>query len=360
MRLARCQTFVFVTALILFLGRCGHTIPGALTGDGKPYDFREKRTCVDPGYVDGKVQIRYLGSGGIYLRWGYDAILLGPSFSNPNMARALVAHVKPIRDRIDRGLAQVQGQYVRAILTGHAHYDHMGDVPEVARRYPEALIYVNQSGANALGGEKLDDRIRQLKAGEWFDAAPSIRVTPVISGHAPQLCPWRRFPCLYADGDVKDRWDTPLPKHRLISMRRGQPFAFAIELRDAGETRYRIYYNDSSADSPLGQTAGPFDLAILTMAQWKWVRDYPRDLLRVLQPRHVLVSHWDNFFAETRQETRFVGNLSNTKAADFLKIVDELVNDEAGPVHPVCGAMNQDWTMPAPGTSMLFSPEVQR
>jgi L-ascorbate metabolism protein UlaG (beta-lactamase superfamily) len=356
MRLTHRQTFV--VALVLFLCSCGHTIPGSLTGDGKPYDFAKPHDCVEPQPDPEKIEVRYLGSGGIYLRWREDAILFGPSFSNPGLIRARFLWVKPDKGRIDRALKTFEYQRVRAIFAGHSHYDHLADVPTIARDYiPNVPIWVNRNGVHALACEGLDGRVNELVAGKPIDVTPSIRVRAVVSGHAPQLCRWRHFPCVYGSGPIETPWTTPLPQHRLASMLGGETFAFVIELHDGAEERYRIYYNDASPDSPLGQTTGEFDLAILCMAQWKWVRDYPRDLLAVLRPRHVLVSHWDNFFAEARQTTRFVPNLSNAGVAGFLTIVDEKVSDDAGPVSKVCGASNVDWSMPAPGTTLLFAPK---
>jgi L-ascorbate metabolism protein UlaG (beta-lactamase superfamily) len=358
MRLTLRQTFV---AVALLLGGCGHTIPGSLTGDGKPYDFAKQHPCTDPQPQGDQIQVRYLGSGGIYLRWRDEAILIGPSFSNPGLIRARFLWVKPDKTRIESALNGFELQRVAAILAGHSHYDHLADVPEIARRLPAVPIWVNENGKHALAGEGLGDRVRQLAVSdELTDLTPSIRFRAVESGHAPQLCRWRHFPCVYGKGPIRMDWTTPLPRHRLASMLGGETYAFVIELHDGDVVRYRIYYNDASPDSPLGQTTGDFDLAILCMAQWKWVRDYPRDLLAVLRPRHVLVSHWDNFFTEARQTTRFVPNLSNAGVAGFLAIVNEKVSGNAGPVSDVCGVKTPRWTMAAPASSMLFEPRPLR
>jgi L-ascorbate metabolism protein UlaG (beta-lactamase superfamily) len=346
---------VLVALLALLLGGCGHVISGTLTG-GKPYDFLNHDPCTPSPEPHGdQIQLRYLGSGGIYLRWRDEAILLGPSFSNPGLIRARFLRVKPIESRINTGLNGIH--HVKGILAGHSHYDHLGDVPDVARRFPDAKIWVNENGRNMLKGENLPNAILPLVAGEPIDVTSSIRVHPVVSGHAPQLCRWRRFPCVYAKGPITTPWTTPFPRHRLASMLGGETFALVIELHDETGDRYRIYYNDSSADAPLGYpTDGrTIDLAILTMAQWKWVDNYPAGLLDVLRPSHVVVSHWDNFFAEANPQTRFVPNLSNAGAAGFLTIVNKKVTGNAGPVNVVCGVPTARWTMPAPTTSMIFN-----
>lgn len=345
-------------AVALLLGGCGHILPGSLTGDGKPYDFARPPQCTEPAPDADKVEVRYLGSGGVYVRWRDDAILIGPSFSNPGLVRAGFGRMKHDRGRIARGLEGIDLRSVRGFFAGHSHYDHIGDLPVIAGEYAkDAPIWVNATGVRALEGEpNLRGRVQPLAAGDTIVVTPSIRVRAVASGHAPQVCRWRHFPCVYASGELAAAWTTPLSHHRLATMRGGETLALVIELHDGETDRYRIYYNDAAADSPLGQTTGEFDLAILCIAQWNWVRDYPRDLLAVLRPAHVVVSHWENFFVETRQAARFVPNLSNASAARFLEIVDRQVSGTNGPGNNVCGVKTAHWTMPAPGSSMLFNP----
>jgi L-ascorbate metabolism protein UlaG (beta-lactamase superfamily) len=263
--------------------------------------------------------------------------------------------VKPNEHRIRRAFEHIEHQRVRAIFAGHSHYDHIADIPTIARLYmPKVPIHVNAMGTRALAGEGLD--VHELVVGKPVDAG-SIRVRAVSSGHAPQICKWRRFPCVYAGREIDANWTTPLTKHRLVRMHGGQPLALVIELLDSDRESYRIYYNDSSPDSPLGQTTGRFDLAILTIAQWHWARDYPRDLLSVLRPDHVVISHWDNFFTEATQTSRAIPFLTTKKVSGFTDIVDTYVTTtDAGPVSEVCGKKSEKWTMPAPASTMLFNP----
>jgi hypothetical protein len=359
MRLTRFQAFAVAVAVVLLAG-CGHVIPGSLTGTGKDFAFA-KHDCRAGDETDAsKVEVRYLGSGGVFIQWQGDAILIGPSFSNHNFLRAGLWRGRDEKERICKAVKKFDYQNVRAILAGHAHYDHIGDFPIVASDtlIPKVPVYVNASGVNILAGEKaLQGRLRTIRAYEPINVTNHIVVRPIRSGHAPQFCGRDGFPCRYAFGEVKEPWTTPIGKRKLRAMRGGETFAFDIELLDAnGARRYRIYYNDSSASSPLGQTTGDFDLAILTMAQWNRVRDYPRDLLLTLQPRHVLASHWDNFFRKDDENSKFVFRLG---APAFLRVVEQNVPEGTfGPVNekPVCGVTTSRYTMAVPGSSLLFNP----
>lgn len=347
MRLTRCQTFAAALLLLgsLLTGACSHTLSGT-------------ENCSKPQPDPDRIELRYLGSGGIYLRWRQDAILVGPSFSNPNLVRARFLRVKPSDKRIGSALDGFEYQRVRAIFAGHSHYDHIADIPAVAERIIERVpVHVNAMGVLALAGEEgLQGRVHELVPGKTVEVG-SIRVRPVVSGHAPQICKWRRFPCVYAGGAIPSGWTTPLKKHRLAAMHGGETLAFVIELYDGETERFRIYYNDASPDTPLGQTTGDFDLAILTIAQWNWARDYPRDLLSVLRPRHVVISHWDNFFKEASQTSRAVPFLTTKSVDRFKKIVEPYVTaEDGGPVGDVCGEKDRRWTMPAPMSTMFFNP----
>lgn len=340
-----------VVALVALLSAgCGHVIPGTVTG-GDPFDFAVEHEC-QQAEEPGKVEVTYLGSGGVYIAWRNEAILIGASFSNHGLLRAGFGLATFDKQRIANRLRLIDTGKVRAILAGHSHYDHIGDLPELGLNVP---IWVNQSGANMLKPYDLD--VHTIVPAQWIAAASSIRVRAVKSGHAPQLCPGSRWPCVYAGGEVPEPWQRKWPWHFLQRFRGGQTYAFVIELRDGETTRYRIYYNDAAAPTPLGQTAGDFDLAILTIAQWNWARDYPRDLLLTLKPRHVVVSHWDDFMRKDEKTAKFIPTMWKRDLVRFLGIVSEKVpHDGAGPSNVVCGVETPKWTMPVIGSSLLFDP----
>src|SRR5687767_3113979 len=120
-----CRREVFAAALaVLLLGGCGHVISSDLTG-GDDFDFKQKHECVAAQAGEGQVEVRYLGSGGVYIEWREEALLIGPSFSNPSIFRAAVGRAKFNEGRIARALDVLDLGKVRAILAGHSHYDHI-------------------------------------------------------------------------------------------------------------------------------------------------------------------------------------------------------------------------------------------
>jgi hypothetical protein len=350
-RTIRCEAFALAMATLL--AGCKHIIPAELTGTGTPFDFAQHQCHPYQDADAEKVEVRTLGSGGALIRWRGESLLLGASYSNPGLLRAFAWRGRADDAAIDTALQGVEN--VCAIFAGHSHYDHIGDLPAIASRFPDAKIYLNTSGVNIVAGEHLN--VKPIKSGDAIPVTSTFRVTAIESGHAPQLCGWNHFPCTYAPCGVEKVRTAPMRRQRLRTMRGGDALAFDLELLgERGETRFRIYYNDSSASSPLGQTPGPFDLAILTMAQWRWARAYPRDLLRMLQPCHVLVSHWDYFFRPATENSKFVPRLN---ADGFLRIVNDVVPEsDATPTNQVCGVTTKRYTMAVPGSALLFNPRV--
>ena len=73
--------------------------------------------------------LQYLGVGGYLLRWQDEALLFAPSFSNPATLGQPPLVVKADNARIDELMPRADD--VSMLLVGHAHYDHLMDVPRI-------------------------------------------------------------------------------------------------------------------------------------------------------------------------------------------------------------------------------------
>jgi hypothetical protein len=353
--------------------REGSVIPGDLTGDGKAFDFKNppcQAAVTTP--TSGAVDVRYTGSGGVYIGWQGNAILLGPFFSNPGLIAAQFRNLHHDTDRIQQHMQALTGAPIRAILTGHSHYDHIGDVPIVARQYaPQAKIYTNSTGTRMLAAySDLRGRLATIDEKTPIsitDAAGKevMRIRAVVSDHAPQLCSCRHWPCDYADCEIDKDWTTPFEQHKLREFCGGQAYAFVIDLMNGKNIVYRIYYNDAAPAAPLGipddglSAEHPYDLAILCMASYDFAKQYPAKLLEAIKPRHVVLSHYEDFFSKSEGRWRFVPLLTDAKAARFLRELRDkhLVTNPLPPANKVCGPATSEWTMPVPAEQMLFQPD---
>lgn len=354
---------VLVCAFAAMLCACaGSRIGGAYTADGKDFDFRHPHCENKPPYDPSKIAVRYLGSGGVAITWQEQTILLGPYFSHAgSLVAAKFYRVSSDAKRIDDGLKEVPGRVV-AIVLGHAHFDHMADVPEVEARLAQKVpVYVNESGRAALGSFV---ETRKLTAGESFDAGP-FHVTPYAWDHAPQLCHHRFFPCTYAPGEFKGTAQEKFAHTKMSALRGGATFAFVIDLIDprTQQRAFRIYYNDSAGSDRVAKPPDvrEVDLAILCMASFHNVHGYPESVLSALQPRHVLISHYDDFFKKQQDAWSFAPLLTNHKAERFMRrLKANLPPDGVPPAPPICGPSTARWSMPVPNWPLYFSPETSR
>lgn len=366
------------SALFLALGLaltgagCGHMVrsefaPNHPGSPGGHYDF--SRPGCDaaqrpPGAGPEEVFVRYLGAGGFYLEWRGTPVLMAPFFSNPSFRRAFLGRLAVDQTRIDGGLRGMDLADVRAILVGHAHYDHLGDVPAIAGSVSrKARIYVNGTGANVLAGvASVKGRVESLEDPRnqgWIDTDDrKIRFRAVESEHAPLF--WHIH---WARGEVKKAWEEGWDRHRFRQLKGGRTFSFVIDLLDHLEAvRYRIYYQDSASPEgkgypDLAETDPPgYDLAVLCMASSQFVKNHPGGLLGELRPRHVLVAHYEDFSRDPRKPLRFVTLLPNGAANRFLGTIRASLSEEEsrGPVDPVCGPSSPVSTMPLPGEWLRF------
>jgi hypothetical protein len=364
-----------LAALTALLCGCGSVINQSYTTGGRDFDFRRPGCAAEPSAPANAVAVRYLGSGGAAIAWEGDTILLGPYFSHAgNLVTAQFGNLHFDDDRIAQGLERMVKDRVRAIITGHSHFDHIGDVPRIVERHtPDALVYTNTSGVNMLAAYK-NVRAESVAdfAGKWIripraDGTPSaIRFMPVSSAHAPQLCRWDHRPCTYARCEVTEKWTEEWDSKRMRSLCGGAAYAYVIDLLGADDAvRFRIYYNDTAASPPNGippHSLGdehPYDLAILCMASYHFVVEYPEMILDMLQPRHVLVSHYDDFFRK-REPASFAPLLTNAKANGFMKRMSDAAHHfttrPVPPVTEVCGPATDRWSMPVPQWPLYFAP----
>jgi hypothetical protein len=289
----------------------------------------DRVTCEEPG-PGAPLEIRYLGSGGHLIRRGSTAIMTAPFFSNPGLFRVGLGRIAPDSARIDAAVEKIiesggRLDDVRAILVGHAHYDHLMDVPRVWREYaPRATIFGSLTAEHILRGFDVpDDRIETLNsraasrwaAGRWVTLG-DVRFMAIESEHAPHA-----FGIKLYGGEVRE--DLNRPPHRATGYREGQMLAFLIDFTNPdGSVAFRIHYQDSASNTPLGypptlddDDRRSVDVAIVCAASFSQVQGYPEGILRALDPSYVVMGHWEDFFISQEEPPRPV---PMTDVAEFV------------------------------------------
>jgi hypothetical protein len=361
----------------LAVAACGHAIaPGIPFQHSPRFDFRRPpctaATATAPAPA-ASVLVRYLGAGGLYIGWQGEALLISPFFSNPGLFASGFGRLRPDLEVIEKALRDLPAERVGAILVGHAHYDHLGDVPAIAGEFASrARLYLNRAGANAL--EPFGELRTRQTVLEDIEQRPTLvtdaggrpmpyRMTAVPSGHAPHFGPFTLW-----TGDI-EKSERPWAERRHGSLKAGQPYSFAIDLLEFADerapVRFRIYLQDAAVREPLGWPAplrpdeARYDLVVVCVASAHRVEPYPEGLLRRTAPRHVLAIHYENFFQPWGPGHGFVPLLTRGRADRFLRRVaatlDSIGGELVAPRGAVCGPSAPGWTMPLVGEVLTFS-----
>lgn len=258
----------------------------------------------------------YLGSGGWILEHGDDMVLTGPLFTNPGLVTTGLLPIRSDTAIVDRYMGRYDVSEALAILVGHAHYDHLMDVPRVAARHaPTARIVGSRTVANTLGTwsgtagriDLVDDSAGdQRTVGRWLRYGDGVRVMALRSHHAPHFDGYT----LYRGTRDTPRTEEPAWATDWVD---GETYAFLIDFMASEDSiAFRVYYQDAVAPPPAAFAPDaliaerPVDVAILVPATFDQVDWHPEALVENLQPRQVLLGHWEDFFSPMDAPTRSI------------------------------------------------------
>jgi hypothetical protein len=183
--------------------------------------------------------------------------------------------------------------------------------------------------------------------GKWLPAGPRIRFMALKSEHAPII-----FHIKFFEGN----YDQPLPEipTRASGWREGQTLAYLIDFLSAdGKTvEFRIHYQDAASTAPLGfppmfdqpQDQRRVDLALVCVPGFNEVENYPEKIVTRLNPRFVVMIHWENFFALLPDDPQDLRTVPTEKPERFIARLEAVIPKDA------------KYTLPAPGAWMRFAP----
>lgn len=295
------------------------------------------------------VRLTYLGVGGWIFERGTDQVVAAPLFTHPSFVDTGLKGIRSDTALVNTHMAPYRVGGAQAILVGHAHYDHLMDVPQVARRHaPRARILGSRVVRNTLGTwSGVADRVTEVDAlagdvnhpGTWIQLTPTLRVLPLRSHHAPHFDGYTLYQ------GTTDRPLTAEPRWATEWLD-GPTYAFLVDfLEPDGSVAFRIYYQDAVAAPPRGFAPAaltaerPVDVAIFVPATFDQVDWHPEAFVENLAPRRVLLGHWENFFVPASPAARSV---MLTDLDHFQARLDRIFHGES-------------WR-PAMGTVFVFGP----
>lgn len=287
------------------------------------------------------LQIQYLGVGGHRLQFGNEVILTAPSFTNPHFLRlGPFMPIKSDHERVDRLMPDSFN--AQMLLVGHAHYDHLMDVPHILQKHaPNAHLYGSKTTLNTISSVIPPERMTAVEdsmgnreqPGTWhYSASGKSRIMALQSSHAPHFMGIKLM-----QGQHKQPLDK-MPWHA-FAWKEGQTLAYVIDFLDEQKKpAYRIFYQDSASAEQQGlvpdlNDGKGFDVAIICPASFAQIEYYPESIVQNTQAQHFILGHWEDFFGNDPQgEQKFV---RNTNADAFLARLNAVL------------PANSHWTLPS-------------
>ena len=255
---------------------------------------------------DDQLMVQFTGAGGVYITTRDLALLADPFFSNPGLGDlVLLSDLVVDETMIDRWLPPTEN--VKAVIVGHGHYDHLMDVPSVLERLPEmAKVYASKTSSHMIASKVPASRRVALNSvmassaqrGEWVMVHPRVRILAIESEHSPHMAGM-----VFASDLIHA--DAPSLPGDALDWQSGTTLSYVIDFlkEEGGDSLFRVFYQSSSSGFPVGappqwliDDGVPFDLAVICMANFDKVDNYPSGVLSQLKPAHVLLTHWEVFW----------------------------------------------------------------
>jgi L-ascorbate metabolism protein UlaG (beta-lactamase superfamily) len=296
------------------------------------------------------VSVRFLGVGGFLIRKGPDVVMTAPLYTSPSVPALLAGLLDGDPDGPQtfhaRHRIEADAPAIKAILVGHAHYDHLMDVPFFMDRAPQATVYGSTSTRNVLAGygpqyagrtdalnEPGNDRVDSRNCqgpvsgpdcgswsgstGDWVSvpgAEGRLRVRAFCSAHPNQVLHAIHF----WPGCVTEPL-TSRPTHPDV-MREGEVLAFLVDFLQDGAVTFRVYYQDAPTRGPVGWVPPDVlaerdvDLALLNGGNFDAVQE-PERIVGNLRARNVVIHHWENFFDPTHADQTPIADINMFRKA---------------------------------------------
>lgn len=242
------------------------------------------------------VRFTWFGTNGWEIAFGNRTVLIDPWFGRFDSGFLTGKFNANTPISTDQGLIDKHIGKADQILVGHGHWDHLADVPIIAKK-TGAMVIGSETHGNVLRAAGVPEKqIVQVKGGENMQ----------FDGYTIEV-----FPGLHSLGPIKKY---AVPGHlysvpatapsKVGEMPEGDSLIYLITIGG----KYRIFAQSTANFIEREITGLRPDVALIASIFYNQIHDYTPRLLKALNhPRVLLPTHWDNFekpFSEPPQDLR--------------------------------------------------------
>jgi L-ascorbate metabolism protein UlaG (beta-lactamase superfamily) len=264
-------------------------------------ELEQRSLSLPPG-----LELEWLGVSGYLMRYAGHDLLIDPYLSRVPLGAVIRRRpALPDGSRIDRHLPGDLNPV--AVLVGHTHFDHAVDAPAIAQRfgcpaYGSASLAALMALHGAGGLAREAEPYRRYELGPYtVSFTPSLH-SKLILGLAVPFA--GELTCEHLDGLSPGAY------------RCGQVWGIRVEVAGAS------FYHQGSAnliDDAIRDRGVDYFLA--GVAGRGFTRDYWARILRRLEPRMIVPTHYDDFFRPLEAEMGLTTNVNVAHVPDEIAAV---------------------------------------
>jgi hypothetical protein len=314
------KCIVSLSLVLLFFSSCSKEITPSLVSHSGNYPVASGTDTMC---------IHFLGTACFYFEYKNAALLTDPFISNPPFRKVTFGKVQPNPAIIYDYITTEQLSKVKMVTVGHAHYDHLLDLPEMAKHIPaQAKISGSATAHHLTAAAQLpQEKIIATNftathdaVGKWiYSTDSSVRIMPVISGHPPHAMGIT----LYGGTYINDLSTIPM-KARKWKM--GEPLAYLADFfNETNDIAFRIWIQTSGAEFPKAffpkniLDEKSIDVGLYSTATGLRFEDFPEKIVAHTSPHVIFMAHWENFLRNKYKPVKTVAKGNQEKIFRFLQ-----------------------------------------